>query len=454
MRRLLVMPVMLAMTVGLFAGGADEDMMTLTVLKTGDDKYDVLGIPQHTRWGTVQFEAYKMGVNLIIREIGAVDAGNFDMDLLIAGGDVPDIYQHGSAADVSKYAQPGFAIDLSKHLDLSVFPETVLDRHRVDGGIYGLAEPLATLALSINTDMADEAGWTYPGPDWSLDDLRDLCKAIKSEGNGYCWGLFASRGGDWRQLLLQTTLGMEYYLDGDHTRTNIGVEFFNLLQEFMDNGWAPPNGEALIDDSIIARHSTVGHPEAVAVFPTFPGHNKSFMLAGWAVGDDHVDDLWSNQMFVPWPQTQGPNQIRPTIVTSGSLMGVASGDPEKDAMIAKIIMLSNSCTYSKSQQIIDGKARIRSDCPDATVDDIPLSMQSAWTVTEKANWAQRFRWAAEVADIAATHGSYDYGVGQTTSGALRDLFPIFQRFFSGELNASQMHAEYVRQADAILAANK
>ena len=86
---------------------------------------------------------------------------------------------------------------------------------RADGGIYGLPEPLATMALSINLDMADAADWTYPSPDWTLDDLRALRGAIKAKQNGYCWGLFASRGGDWRQLLLQTSLGVEFYEDGD-----------------------------------------------------------------------------------------------------------------------------------------------------------------------------------------------------------------------------------------------
>jgi ABC-type glycerol-3-phosphate transport system substrate-binding protein len=452
MRKPLAVLILMALAASVFAAGSpDGELTKVTVLKTGDDKYDILGVPYMTRWGSALLAARDLNVDLEILEIGNVDAGNFNMDLLIASGDAPDWYQHGSAADVSRYAQPGFAVDLSEHVDLSMFSSTALDRHRIDGGVYGLPEPLATLALSINMDMASEAGWRYPGPDWTLDDMRELCRAIKAEGNGYCWGLFASRGGDWRQLLLQTSLGMVYYEGGDHTRTNIGVEFFELLEELKQ--WSPPHAEGLIDDSIIERHSTIGHPEQVAIFPTFPGHNKSFMMAGWAVGPEHVDDQWSQQKFVPWPRTGPVTQLRPTIVTSGSHMAVASGDAKRDALVAQLIVLANDCQYSASQILIDGKAAIRDDCPVINADSIPLSIRSEWTDAASANWDQRFRWAQEVAAIAAQHGSYDYGVGLPTSGALRDLWPIFQRQFIGELTPEETHELYVEKANEILAAN-
>lgn len=431
----------------------DNELIKITVLKTGDDRYDIVGIPEHTRWGRAQISAREMGVDLQIREIGAVSDGNFDMDLLVASGDAPDWYQHGSPADVAKYARKGYAVDLAAHVDLSMFSSTALGRHRIDGGVYGLPEPLATLALSINTDMTEQAGWNYPGDDWTLDDLREMCRAIKAEGNGYCWGLFASRGGDWRQLLLLTTLGVEYYPNGDHTRTGITLGFFELLQEFIDEGWAPPNAEALIDDSIIERHSTQGHAEQVAVFPTFPGHNKSFMTAGWAAGEQ-VGWTWQRHQFVPWPRTAASGDLRPTIISSGSHMAVASGDEERDALVAKLIVAANDCTYSASQVLIDGKASIRSDCPEVNADTIPLSVRSQWTDTDKANWAQRFRWAREVAAIADAHGTYDHGVGVPTSGALRDMWPIFQRLFSGELTPAETHKLYVTEANKILAANK
>ena len=70
-----------------------------------------------------------------------------------------------------------FAIDLSK------YPDKLLDSLRVNGELYALPLCFSTYSFFYNKDMFDEAGLSYPDESWTWEDLRITAKKLTSLAN-------------------------------------------------------------------------------------------------------------------------------------------------------------------------------------------------------------------------------------------------------------------------------
>ena len=112
-------------------------------------------------------------------------------DKLITGlpaGSAPDIFSI-NALNVRDYAKNGYLLDISDlfsdgSVDLSKFPQHVIDTHTVNGTLWGIPKDFDSIAVFYNKDLFDAAGVEYPSDDWTWDEFIATAKALTDADNG------------------------------------------------------------------------------------------------------------------------------------------------------------------------------------------------------------------------------------------------------------------------------
>lgn len=116
----------------------------------------------------------------------------------IAGGDAPDIvWMNGP--NLRGYVANETLLPLSDlvardGVDLSPFPQGLIDLYTVDGQLYGISKDFDTIGLYYNVAMFDDAGLDYPDETWTWNDLKDAAEALTTDD---VWGLSAAL---WNQM--------------------------------------------------------------------------------------------------------------------------------------------------------------------------------------------------------------------------------------------------------------
>ena len=95
---------------------------------------------------------------------------------------------------ISDYLDAGLILDITDKvaeagIDLSKFPQGVLDLYTYDNRLYGIPKDFDSIAICYNKAIFDELGVEYPTSDWTWDEFLDVCQ--KTTANGY-YGFYAS----------------------------------------------------------------------------------------------------------------------------------------------------------------------------------------------------------------------------------------------------------------------
>ena len=125
-------------------------------------------------------------------------------DKLVTGlpaGSAPDIFSI-NALNVRDYAKNGYLLDISDlfadgRVDLTKFPQHVIDTHTVNGTLWGIPKDFDSIAVFYNKDMFDAAGVEYPADDWTWDDFIATAKALTDADNGIYGVAIAPTGQQW-----------------------------------------------------------------------------------------------------------------------------------------------------------------------------------------------------------------------------------------------------------------
>ncbi len=112
-------------------------------------------------------------------------------DKLVTGlpaGSAPDIFSI-NALNVRDYARNGYLLDITSlfddgSVDLTKFPQHVIDTHTVDGTLWGIPKDFDSIAVFYNKDMFDAAGVAYPSDDWTWDEFIATAKALTDPDSG------------------------------------------------------------------------------------------------------------------------------------------------------------------------------------------------------------------------------------------------------------------------------
>ena len=110
----------------------------------------------------------------------------------MAGGDPYDVMWM-NAPLLPLYAGSGDLLpvgDLVERdaLDLSPYPQTLIDLHTHDGMLYGLPKDFDTIGLYYNVDLFDAAGLDYPDETWTWDNLKHAARKLTTAD---AWGFAA-----------------------------------------------------------------------------------------------------------------------------------------------------------------------------------------------------------------------------------------------------------------------
>lgn len=76
----------------------------------------------------------------------------------------------------------------SKKIDLSDYPQSLIDLYTYDGKLYGLPKDWDLTALWYNKEMFDDAGVDYPTDEWTWDDMADAAEKLTNKEKGV-WGI-------------------------------------------------------------------------------------------------------------------------------------------------------------------------------------------------------------------------------------------------------------------------
>lgn len=156
------------------------------------------------------FEAENPNINV---EIQVVPWGNYweRLQTALAGGDAYDVFWM-NGPNFPVYASRGVIMNMqdaveADGIDMSNYPQALVDLYSYDGDVYGLPKDFDTIALYYNKDLFDAAGVEYPTAEWTWDDLKAAADAIyaatgvwgfastTADQSGY-WNFVFSNGGD------------------------------------------------------------------------------------------------------------------------------------------------------------------------------------------------------------------------------------------------------------------
>lgn len=139
------------------------------------------------------FEAQHPDINV---EPQVVPWGDYwtKLQTAVAGGEAYDTFWM-NGPNFPVYADKGVLMDLqpmvdADALDVSKYPEALVNLYSYNGNVYGLPKDFDTIALFYNKDLFDQAGVAYPDATWTWENLTDAAQKLTDADAGV-WG-FAS----------------------------------------------------------------------------------------------------------------------------------------------------------------------------------------------------------------------------------------------------------------------
>ena len=272
-----------------------------------------------------RFNATHPKIHVTVQNYGNADYALQKVLTAIRGGSYPDIvYLYGSWA--ANMARTPRAVDLAPLIkaDPSINWDDFwpAERQAVSVGpkIVGVPALVDNLALVYNKKLFDQAGMSYPTPDWTWDDFRAAAKRLtdpSAKQFGWAYVNDASEDTVWRfDALLWQAGGDILTPDQKHAAFNspAGVAAATLLQQmatvdhsiYLDNGNG--NYANLFNSGKIAMLFTgpwdlSGFPDVDYGIQILPGNENHQTISGpdqWVMldnGDDRRNAAWA---FLKW----------------------------------------------------------------------------------------------------------------------------------------------------------
>lgn len=432
MKRFTLFPIMFALVCGLaFSTGQAEkpldpeaEIITISLLGGGD--LVTPGGVSLLKTALARLRVDYPNVELKMIQVDTSDGTTRSMDALTKAGTPPDIYTD-YLGRFGKFLQPGFALDLSKYMDLSDYlPGSVVER---EGQALAVATPGSPQALAVNLDLLREIGYPAPNFDtWTIADFLQLCEAVKQRTDGQKWGtgaFAANPSGDYLMRNWAASFGANFYEDGDYTQTAFKgpaarqtLAFFKTL---MERGYIPEESSQLTDDDYVLQWAY----GEFAVVPFFVGWLKPYFET--AIKQGMIEKPFAH-IFVQYPRAPGVERV-PLYQSTGGFMAVKSADEERNKILARFVELMNSPESQLMRMYVGG------DYPNLK------------SLGRSKNWNT-------VNAIFGANGNYDLGMSTETYSETRSKFPeLLQMIWSGADQAEALEW-YQAEMNKILEKNK
>ncbi len=133
------------------------------------------------------FEEENPNIHVTLQVIPWVDYWN-TLQTIASGGTGPDVaWMLG--ARLGPYVEGGVLLPLDDAIaeagiDLSGYPEPLVELYQRDGATYALPKDFDTIGLWYNKALFDAKGVAYPTPDWTWDDVAENARALTDPAAG------------------------------------------------------------------------------------------------------------------------------------------------------------------------------------------------------------------------------------------------------------------------------
>lgn len=188
--------------------------------------------------------------------VSGYDPNNYDQLLMadIAAGTVPDIF---TSADI--FTKPFFEVGLTADLvplaaetgfNLDDFDPNFLDLARFEGKVGFLPRAADVVVVYYNRRMFDDAGISYPTPEWTWDEFMEISEALTikaDDGSTLQYG--CSTDTTWWAFWVPLVLAEGgQILNEDNTEaifnSEEGMRAWNYIFTGLTNGWWLPRSTA------------------------------------------------------------------------------------------------------------------------------------------------------------------------------------------------------------------
>ncbi|HEX3054282.1 MAG TPA: sugar ABC transporter substrate-binding protein [Aggregatilineaceae bacterium] len=225
-------------------------------------------------------------------DIQVVPWGNYweKLQTAVAGGEAYDVFWM-NGPNFPVYASRGVLMNLQElvdagNVDLSVYPESLVNLYSYDGSLYGIPKDFDTIGLYYNVDMFDDAGVEYPTADWTWDDLKAAAEKLTRDGN---WGIAATledQSNYWN--LIYQNGGQVINEDGSAVLLNesAACDAIKFNYSFVEAGYSPDGATMSSVDPAIQL---------------FPGGKVAMIFAGSWMARTYAD-AEPNINVAPLPQ--------------------------------------------------------------------------------------------------------------------------------------------------------
>ena len=333
------MVVLLALTLVVCGGvlpATAQDQVTITYAIWDNNQ-----LPAHEQI-IAAFEADHPNIHV---DAQVVPWGNYwdKLQTAVAGGEAYDVFWM-NGPNFPVYASKGVLMDIQKNvaadkLDMTVYPESLVNLYSYDGDVYGLPKDFDTIALFYNKDLFDKAGVAYPDDTWTWDTFAEAAKNLTVDGN---WG-FAStledQSGYWNFIFQND--GQVIAPDGSKVLIDepASCDTIKFLYNFVSSGESPdgatmasadpatqlfPGGRVamIVAGSWMAR--TYADADAnIGVAPLPMGKQRATIIHGlsnviWS-GTQHPEEAWEFLKFL------GSEQAGLILAQSGTVIPAYQG---------------------------------------------------------------------------------------------------------------------------------
>lgn len=133
-----------------------------------------------------EFESANPGIKINIEVVGWSDYWTM-LEAGATGGSLPDVFWMHSN-EIYRYASNGMLMNLndqigsSSKVDLSKFPQGIVQIYNFEDKQYGVPKDFDTIGLWYNKTLFDAAKLAYPDETWTWDDMYNAAKVLTKDG--------------------------------------------------------------------------------------------------------------------------------------------------------------------------------------------------------------------------------------------------------------------------------
>jgi ABC-type glycerol-3-phosphate transport system substrate-binding protein len=355
-----------------------------------------------------------------------VSKGSLTFDAMLAAGNPPDVWIDAGSY-MADYLHDGYAIQLDRYVNTSIYRPELLAPWTRNGHIYAL--PLQNIAtgMAINLDMLKTIGYTMPTVDkWTTTEFLALAARLKTAG--YPATMVMGRGGmnSWTDVWLYA-FGAEMFKGTDYSRVAINtpqaIQGLEYIKTLVERGYTPPPLEVNDDDGV--ELFTTGR-----VFSCMMQNGHSDYWIPEQVRQGKIAAP-INVTFVEFPHAPG-RQHTPVSGYQTVTIAHKSGNATRDKLIAD---LAAAVTGKQAQWYY---STITGGFP--TLKDFAPEIGTAAMPTYKA-----------IAGLAQTAGVYkEYPDGPKGREVRRIWYVLSEQWLRGRLTSQAFLAQFEAEANRAL----